>query len=74
MTVDYHDIKPGMVFIEARQDRTPRTVMVVGARLYSCTCDVVRGRGAGTELQLARKALSDPQRWTLVAAENGGPT
>lgn len=65
MNVGYHEIQVGMEFEELDAPGA-RMVRVVRAMAYSCDCTVISGRGAGQNLRVFRKRLSDPKAWRRV--------
>ena len=68
MGVGYFDIKEGMEFDEVGGGRRVR---VVRSMPYAAQCKVVSGRGAGRDLRVYRKQLSNPDEWRLVDQEAG---
>lgn len=71
--MDYHDKFKGRTFREVPKEnngeRKPRTVEVIEDRLYEVITKVVDGRGKDLNLQIPRKQLIDPAKWTPLFEE-----
>lgn len=57
------------VIVMTQKRRKPRTVEVIEDRLYDVITKVVDGRGKDLNLQIPRKQLIDPSKWTPLSSK-----